>query len=126
MGLSTRAMKATLLALFLLPFLVGCRASVTDVSGSRVKYTKNVRTGDITVELWNPKETEFDHASIDPTTGVLKIEKFKSIPNAAAIAGQVEAAKYNAQMLSDTLRFSDKVLDKAAAAMGRATSPTPE
>lgn len=118
-------MRAAILVLSLIPILVGCRASVTEVAGSKVTYTKNVRTGDIKVELWNPKETEFDHASIDPTTGVLKIEKFKSIPNAAAIAGQVEAAKYNAQMLADTLRFSSQALDKAAAAMGHATSPTP-
>jgi hypothetical protein len=117
-------MKATLLALSLLPLLVGCRASVSDVAGSRVTYSRNVRTGDIKVELWNPKETEFDHASVDPATGILKIEKFRSIPNAAAIAGQVESAKYNAQMLSETLRFSGQALDKAAAAMGRATSPT--
>ena len=117
-------MKAALLAITLLPLLVGCRASVTDVAGSRVKYTRNTRTGDISVELWNPKETKFSHASVDPTTGVLKIEGFESIPNAAAIAGQVEAAKYNAQMLADTLRFSSQALDKAAAAMGHATSPT--
>lgn len=81
--------------------LAGCQ-TVTDVTETRLDVRRDV-AGNLSATISNPKDTSFDKLVINPETGEVAIENYKSAANIAAVqeAGAVaQANAANQQLLT--------------------------
>lgn len=90
-----RAMKQIIALVFLCVAAVGCQ-SVSKVTTTEIKF--RVGTNELTVS--NPKDTSWEDLMISPNDGVVRIKKYRSSANEAAISAAERQAEAQVQMFN--------------------------
>lgn len=106
--------KSVIVAVFAMLVFTGCQMGAKNLVTTEIKF----RIGTNELSVVNPKDTSWDDLMVSPSDGTVRIKKYRSSANEAAIAAAERQAEAQVQMFQSMKEQFERGIDIAARMYG--------